>query len=272
MQTLQKQIESGKPLKSWFSSAGKTILSELKKKYPDIFFFLSDTTDKTLIIIGRGYVNMSFTFLRETFTFEVDGQKPKNLAIDVDIKEMVSLAIGAVEKQLKKEKKKKKSSVTLRSQIIRLAHKNPELRPDLLPLLKEGGSDGWGRNAKVLITNITPKGFSYSFSYQFSPSGIFSSGSGDIQKVYATVQRQAQNFGENVMSEMGLLGTVVVVPRLAFGVTKNAMGGGYTNISLTASCGVKLKRASSRNMNKQSLQQLEATVFDRFGYGVEIWG
>lgn len=151
----------------------------------------------------------------------------------------------------------------LRNKLIRLAHENPEIRKDLLPLLKEATVFDIGRNGGALINNISPKGFEYSFYHSFSPLGVFSEGSGDIQNIYATAHRKAKEFGETVLKGAMVDGNISVDTRLSFYVKDKS-------IVLQANGSAKLSRANAKRMNKYTIEELQSS-FKRMGWEVRIW-
>ena len=154
--------------------------------------------------------------------------------------------------------------MSLRNKLIRLAYEKPELRDQLLPLVnKTAFGDNWGRNGRVRFSNITRKGCQFEFSYEFSTLGIFSEGSGDISRVYASVVRYANQCGEETLKGLGLNGSVNVGTRLAFGIHDN-------NIVLMAEGSIRLKRANPK-MNKDNIISLDRSVFDRFGWGLNFF-
>lgn len=162
----------------------------------------------------------------------------------------------------------RRSASDLRNKVIRLAHNNPELREELLPLVRESSTSkvafgSWGNNGKVIIYSVSPRQIEFSFSHQFAPIGIFSDGSGDISKIYPRVIRYAKSFGEETLKGLGLNGSVDVGTRLTFDVYKG-------NIVLIAKGIVKLKRANPR-LTEQNVAALDKSVFGRFGWGVNFF-
>ena len=146
-------------------------------------------------------------------------------------------------------------SNNLRSSIIRLASTNPELRPHLMPLLKEAAYPREGR-ARV---RLLPSGFQVFYSQSFSPVGLAAEKVGvQGDKTRESMKKFVERLSEGLGITLSLTGESAYV---LLGVE----GG-----SITFNVDGTVKLVGRKPLTREMIESAEDIVFDRFGYQVEF--
>lgn len=146
-------------------------------------------------------------------------------------------------------------STNLRSSLIRLASAHPELRADLLPLLREAAYPREGQATIQLRSN----GFTVYYRITRSPSGLAAE---EMPKLGLKARASFQTFVLRLSEGLG-------VP-LSEPAESHYVLLGVANGSITFNVEGSVKVLGRKKLTKEMVESLESSVFSRWGYEVDF--